>query len=54
MDGEGDYEKEKMAKRVFNKAATKVVRDSFSNARIQAIMNFHKRVKNLNVKRHLI
>ncbi|WVZ76902.1 hypothetical protein U9M48_024821 [Paspalum notatum var. saurae] len=36
LDGEGDYEKEKMAKRVFNKAATKVVRDSFSNARIQA------------------
>ncbi|WVZ63409.1 hypothetical protein U9M48_013043 [Paspalum notatum var. saurae] len=51
LDGEGDYEKEKMAKRVFNKAATKVVRDSFSNARIQAIMNFHKRVKNLNVKK---
>ncbi|WVZ76242.1 hypothetical protein U9M48_024231 [Paspalum notatum var. saurae] len=51
LDGEGDYEKEKMAKRVFNKAATKVVRDSFSNARIQAIVNFHKRVKNLNVKK---
>ncbi|WVZ98301.1 hypothetical protein U9M48_043762 [Paspalum notatum var. saurae] len=49
--GEGDYEKEKMAKRVFNKAAAKVVRDSFSNARIQAIVNFHKRVKNLNVKK---
>ncbi|WVZ67119.1 hypothetical protein U9M48_016244 [Paspalum notatum var. saurae] len=33
LDGEGDYEKEKMAKRVFNKAATKVVRDFFRNAR---------------------
>ncbi|WVZ89565.1 hypothetical protein U9M48_035949 [Paspalum notatum var. saurae] len=41
----------KWRKRVFNKAATKVVRDSFSNARIQAIVNFHKRVKNLNVKK---
>jgi hypothetical protein len=51
LDGEGDYEREKMAKRVFNKAATKVVRDSFSNARIQAIVNFHKRVKNINVKK---
>lgn len=51
LEGEGDYEKEKMAKRVFNKAATKVIRDSFSNARIQAIMNYYKRVKNLNVKK---
>ncbi|WVZ96367.1 hypothetical protein U9M48_042018 [Paspalum notatum var. saurae] len=40
-----------MAKRVFQKAATKVVRDSFSNARIQAIVNFHKRVKNINMKK---
>ncbi|WVZ79889.1 hypothetical protein U9M48_027414 [Paspalum notatum var. saurae] len=51
LDCEGDYEKEKMVKRMFNKAATKVVRDSFRNARIQAIVNFHKRVKNLNVKK---
>ncbi|WVZ75612.1 hypothetical protein U9M48_023650 [Paspalum notatum var. saurae] len=34
LDCEGDYEKEKMAKRVFQKASTKVVRDYFSNARI--------------------
>ncbi|WVZ70865.1 hypothetical protein U9M48_019499 [Paspalum notatum var. saurae] len=51
LDGEGDYDKEKMAKRVFQKAATKVVRDSFSNAHIQAIVNFHKRVKNINIKK---
>jgi len=51
LDGEGDYEKEKMAKHVFKRAATKVVRDSFSNARIQAIVNYHKRVKNINVKK---
>ncbi|WVZ93898.1 hypothetical protein U9M48_039849 [Paspalum notatum var. saurae] len=51
LEGEGDYEKEKRAKRVFQKAATKVVRDSFSNARIQAIVNFHKRVKNINIKK---
>ncbi|WVZ80162.1 hypothetical protein U9M48_027661 [Paspalum notatum var. saurae] len=52
LDGEGDYENEKMVKRVFQKAATKVVRDSFSNARIQAIVNFHKRVKNINMKKN--
>ncbi|WVZ75761.1 hypothetical protein U9M48_023793 [Paspalum notatum var. saurae] len=51
LEGEGDYDKEKMAKRVFQKAATKVIRDSFSNARIQAIVNFHKRVKNINIKK---
>ncbi|WVZ71460.1 hypothetical protein U9M48_020046 [Paspalum notatum var. saurae] len=51
LDGEGDYEKEKMAKRVFQRAATKVVRDSFSNACIQTIVNFHKRVKNINIKK---
>ncbi|WVZ89013.1 hypothetical protein U9M48_035477, partial [Paspalum notatum var. saurae] len=53
LDGEGDYDKEKMAKRVFQKAATKVVRDSFCNACIQAIVNFHKRVKNINIKKTL-
>ena len=51
LDGEGDYEKEKQAKQVFKKAAAKVVRDSFSNARIQAIMNYHKRAKGVNVKK---
>ncbi|WVZ99378.1 hypothetical protein U9M48_044697 [Paspalum notatum var. saurae] len=51
LEGEGDYEKEKVAKRVFQRAATKVIRDSFTNARIQAIVNYHKRVKNVNMKR---
>ncbi|WVZ80401.1 hypothetical protein U9M48_027874 [Paspalum notatum var. saurae] len=51
LEGEGDYEKEKRAKRVFQKAATEVVRDFFSNSCIQAIVNFHKMVKNINIKK---
>lgn len=48
---EDDYDALKRAKAVFIKAAQKVLKDSFANARIQAVVNYFKSVEKVNKKR---